>query len=318
MAKVEEANSVKPEKFHGQNFKRWQKQTKYWLTVLGLVSALEDKEVVGSWLTPEQIEYHCFNRILSALYDHLYDVYHSTTTTAKELWKTLEAKYGTVDAGIERFTVSNLNPYKMKDEKPVGDQIHEFQELLHGVEKKGTTFSEEFKVVEEKHRSSVEIGNEKTAKVNLVENEKKDSSNNKNKYRAKGKNFKNNNKGKYHRQNHHNQVQNNDNNHKGQGTGKRSCFVCGQTNHVAKNCYYKKTNEHKPRYHNGQDRKGQRGDVNMVMEEKEIAESSFRYNLESNSTFEYQDWWLDSGANVHLGYKVVKESNKVVISKNKK
>ncbi|KAH7856800.1 hypothetical protein Vadar_005696 [Vaccinium darrowii] len=236
MAKVEEANSVKPEKFHGQNFGRWQKQTKYWLTVLSLVSALEDNEVVGSWLTPEQIEFHCFNRIRSALSDHLYDVYHSTTTTAKELWKTLEAEYGTMDAGIERFTVSNFNGYKMKDEKLVGDQIHEFQELLRGVEKKGTC--------------------------------------------------------------------------------KRSCFVCGRTNHVAKNCYYKKTNEHKSRYHNGQDRKGQRGDVNMVMEEKEIDESSFRYNPEINSTFEYQDWWLDSGANVHLGYKVVMESNKVVISKN--
>ncbi|KAH7865001.1 hypothetical protein Vadar_001022 [Vaccinium darrowii] len=275
MAKVEEANSVKPEKFHGQNFERWQKQTKYWLTMLGLVSALEDKEAVGSWLTPEQIEFHCFNRILSALSDRLYDVYHSTTTTAKELWKTLEAEYGTVDAGIERFTASNFNGYKLKDEKPVGDQIHEFQKVLRGVEKKGTTFSEELKVsclidklppswndfarglrhkqgdlsltqlintlrVEEKHRSSVEIRNEKTAKVNLVENEKKDSSNNRNKYKAKGKNFKNNNKGKY--RNHHNQV-------------------------------HKKKNEHKPRYHNGQDRKGQNGDVNMVMEEKEIVEN---------------------------------------------
>ncbi|KAH7853202.1 hypothetical protein Vadar_034739 [Vaccinium darrowii] len=260
----------------------------------------EDKEAVGSWLTPEQIEFHCFNRILSAMSDHLYDVYHSTTTTtAKELWKTLEAEYGTVDAGIERFTVSNFNGYKMKDEKPVGDQIHEFQELLRGVEKKGTTFSEEFKVVEKKHRSSVDIGNEKTAKVNLVEIEKKDSSNNRNKYKAKGKIFKNNNKGKYHRQNHYNQVHNNDNNRKEKGAGKRSCFLCGRTNHVAKYCYYKKTNEHKPRYHIGQDRKGQRGNVNMVMEEKEIAESSFRYNPEINSTFEYQDWWLDSGANVH-------------------
>ncbi|KAH7833027.1 hypothetical protein Vadar_002484 [Vaccinium darrowii] len=160
-----------------------------------------------------------------------------------------------MDAGIERFTVSNFNGYKMKNEKPVGDQIHEFQELLRGVEKKGTTFSEEFKVVEEKHRSNVEIGSEKTAKVNLVENEKRDSSNNRNKYPAKGKIFKNNNKGKYHRQNHHNQVHDNDNNHKGQGTAKRSCFVCGRSNHVAKNCYYKKTNEYKPRYHNGQDKK---------------------------------------------------------------
>mgnify|MGYP003703467655 FL=1 len=130
MANLEETVSVKPEKFNGNNFERWQKQTRYWLTVLGLMSAIEDQDFVGSWLSPEQIEFHCYNRILSVLSDHLYDVYQSTTSTAKELWKTLEAEYGTVDAGIDRFIVSNFNRYKMKDEVLVGCQIHEFQVLF--------------------------------------------------------------------------------------------------------------------------------------------------------------------------------------------
>ncbi|RXH91753.1 hypothetical protein DVH24_020776, partial [Malus domestica] len=74
----------------------------------------------SSKLTPKLIEYYCHNRILSALSDHLYDVYHATTSTAKELWETLEAEYGIVDVGMDRFTVSNFNDYKMVNNKSVG------------------------------------------------------------------------------------------------------------------------------------------------------------------------------------------------------
>lgn len=108
------------------------------ITVLGLISVLEESQPStesSSWLNPEQIEYHSYNRILSALSDHLYDVYHATSYTAKELWQALEAEYGIVDAGIDRFTVSNFNGYKMVENKSVGEQIHEYQELLRGVEK---------------------------------------------------------------------------------------------------------------------------------------------------------------------------------------
>ncbi|RXH95517.1 hypothetical protein DVH24_008017 [Malus domestica] len=127
MASLEEANSVKPEKFSGHNFRRWQKQVKYWLTVLGLASALEETQSnKGS----------SFKEILIALSEHLYDVYHATVSTAKELWETLEAEYGIVDAGMDRFTVSNFNDYKMVNNKSVGEQIHGYQELLRGVEKK--------------------------------------------------------------------------------------------------------------------------------------------------------------------------------------
>ena len=40
--------------------------------------------------------------------------------------------------------------------------------------------------------------------------------------------------------------------------------------------------------------------MNLILEKEEIVEPSFRYNPEINSTFEYQDWWLDSGANIHV------------------
>ena len=83
-----ETNSVKPGKFNGTNFKRWQRQLKYWLTVLGLVSALEDQTTPDKTtettsktkekMTKEELEYHCHNRILSSLSDDLYDVYQDT------------------------------------------------------------------------------------------------------------------------------------------------------------------------------------------------------------------------------------------------
>ncbi|XP_062020916.1 uncharacterized protein LOC133737363 [Rosa rugosa] len=232
---------VKPENFDGQNFRRWQKQMRYWLTILGLVSTLEDttsetpsKKTTLTISTPtsetqssksttpkmtkDEIEYHCHNRILSTLSNDLYDVYRDTTS-AKSLWEELEAEYGLDDAGIDRFTVSTFNSYKMVEEKTVSVQIHEFKDLLRKVESKGTKFTEEFKVsclidklppswsnfakslrhkhgeltltkvfnnlrVDEKHRLEEQI-EEGKSKVNLVEN-----SNNRNRFQRRKNSFK--------------------------------------------------------------------------------------------------------------------------------
>lgn len=209
---------------------------------------------------------------LSALSDHLYDVYHATTSTAKELWQALEDEYGIVDAGIDRFTVSNFNGYKMVENKSVGEQIHEYQELLRGVEKKGTKCSEDFKVsclidklppswdefartlrhkqgelalvqvinslrVEEKHRSSQKKETEKPPIVNLVEN-----NNNKNKDNKAKFNTRNNKKNFQPRRRNFKDRQTNQNRNfektKNQER-ERICFVCGRTNHVAKDCFHK-------------------------------------------------------------------------------
>ena len=291
---------MRPGKFNGQNFRRWQKQMRYWLTVLGLISALGENqsgEETSSWLTQEQKEYHCLNRILSALFDHLYDMYQSTTKMAKELWNTLEVEYGIDDVGIKRFAISNFNSYKMVDNKSVGDQIHEYQELLRQVEKDGTIFNENFKVsnlidklppswdnfartlrhkkeeftmtqtinslrVEDKHKASTNSQNERPPKVNQVENSHNNYRNNnnyKNKFRPRGTDFKNNRFNKRFNNDPNNNNQNNQkkNSNKPKGLEKeeRLCYVCGRTNHLAKDCYFKKTAPYAPR--NNPNQRGQ-------------------------------------------------------------
>jgi hypothetical protein len=45
--------SIKPQKFNGLNFKRWKSQVRYWLTVLGYISAIEENNEnvsFSSWL----------------------------------------------------------------------------------------------------------------------------------------------------------------------------------------------------------------------------------------------------------------------------
>ncbi|GJY45660.1 hypothetical protein Tco_0434723 [Tanacetum coccineum] len=75
-------HAERPEKFNGQNFKRWQQKMFFYLTTLGLARFL--KETVPQ------------------------------TTTAKELWESLERKYKTEDAGTKKFVVEFKNYLKHK------------------------------------------------------------------------------------------------------------------------------------------------------------------------------------------------------------
>ncbi|KAI5353977.1 hypothetical protein L3X38_006871 [Prunus dulcis] len=339
-----ETNNVKPGKFNGTNFKRWQRQLKYWLTVLGLVSALEDQTTPDKTtettsktkekMTKEELEYHCHNRILSALSDDLYDVYQDTKNS-KTLWNELEAEYGIEDAGIDRFTISNFNNYMMVENKTVSEQIHEYQDFLRKIELKGTKFNEEFKVsclidklppswlnfaktlrhkqgvltltqvlnslrIEEKHKSSNKPKEEKT-NVNLVE-----SSNNRNRFQSRRKYFKrtnrnsqpNNNQINRNQNRHHNRPHNNSNGNKDQ-----PCFVCGRTNHWAKECHYKKTEHYKPKPKWNKGKSGPKAQVNVLVDQDDQDEPNLRYSFKPLVNVAYlsnSDWWLDSGANVHV------------------
>ena len=118
------------------------------MTTLGLITAIADTiHIQSSWpspvessstepdtpqsstsvqtcLKPEQIVYHHLYRILSALFDSLYDIYY-VYKSAKELWTILEEEYHLDDAGIERFT-SSFNKFMVTDNKPIKDQLREF------------------------------------------------------------------------------------------------------------------------------------------------------------------------------------------------
>ncbi|KAJ6826463.1 uncharacterized protein M6B38_373615 [Iris pallida] len=163
MTSKEETFSAKPAKFNGTYFKRWQSQIKFWLTTLGLISAIDgstpisndsdetesDVGVSKSFSstkpkTPKEIDYHCFQRILSVMSESLYNIFFEYKS-AKELWDALKDEYGCDDAGIDRFNSTTFNQYVMVDNKPINDQIHEFQEHLRQVQARGTFFSTEHK-----------------------------------------------------------------------------------------------------------------------------------------------------------------------------
>ncbi|KAI5351788.1 hypothetical protein L3X38_004679 [Prunus dulcis] len=316
-----ETNNVKPGKFNGTNFKRWQRQLKYWLTVLGLVSALEDQTTPDKTtettsktkekMTKEELEYHCHNRILSALSDDLYDVYQDTKN-AKTLWDELEAEYGIEDAGIDRFTISNFNNYMMVENKTVSEQIHEYQDFLRKIELKGTKFSEEFKVsclidklppswlnfaktlrhkqgvltltqvlnslrIEEKHKSSNKPKEEKT-NVNLVE-----TSNNRNRFQSGRKFFKRTNRNSQPNHNQFNRNQNRQHNrphNNSNGNKDQPCFVCGRTNHWAKDCHYKKTEPYKPKPKWNKGQSGPKAQVNVLVDQDDQDEPNLRTQVE--------------------------------------
>ena len=139
MGKKDDTHSAKPEKFTGLFFKRWQNQMKFWLTTLGLLSAIDGsntQEATPSFAaptdsgspkssssktkTPQEIEFHCFHRILSALSDQIYDIFFEYKS-AKELWDALESEYGLDDSGIDRFNSLSFNKYIMVDDKPMND-----------------------------------------------------------------------------------------------------------------------------------------------------------------------------------------------------
>jgi len=250
MAKSDHTKSAKPEKFTGANYKRWANQMRYWLTTLGLISAIDgtnpdsstgsdpvygphpppsDSTSTSSTATlkPEEIDYHCCHRILSALADNLYDIYYEFKS-AKELWDALEAEYGLDDAGILRFTSHSFNKFMMIDSKPINEQIHEFQDFIRHLQSKGNNFTDDFKVsclidklppswsrfagdlrhkqgnltliealkairIEDQHRQNSKAKVKMKAKVNLVEDKPKQKN-----FKPKGKKFKRNPQSNYH------------------------------------------------------------------------------------------------------------------------
>ncbi|GKA37244.1 pol polyprotein [Tanacetum coccineum] len=118
-------HAEKPEKFNGQNFKRWQQKMFFYLTTLNLSRFLNEiapqvepptegqpsnaqaMQAVEAW---KHSDFLCHNYVLNGLVDDLYNVY-CKTTTAKELWESLERKYKTEDASIKKFVVLLHNIY---------------------------------------------------------------------------------------------------------------------------------------------------------------------------------------------------------------
>ena len=69
-------------------------------------------------------DYVCYGRILSYLFDSLYDIFFNIRIS-KELWESLKRKYDKECVGLKKYIVGQYFDYKMADSYSILKQVHE-------------------------------------------------------------------------------------------------------------------------------------------------------------------------------------------------
>ncbi|GJZ97134.1 pol polyprotein [Tanacetum coccineum] len=281
-------HAEKPKKINGQNFKRWQQKMFFYLTTLGLTRFLKETapqveppvegqssnaqavQAVEAW---KHSDFLCHNYVLNGLIDPLYNVY-CKTTTAKELWESLERKYKTEDAGTKKFVVTHFLDYKMVDSKSVVSQVQDLQVLLHDIHAEGMTEGKQDG--SERHLYTC------SAKANMVEHAGSSS-----RFNSKGnKKYKRKNDKKSKRKSEYLAPKAGIVKQKFQGT----CYNCDQPGHRASNCKM-------PKRVNPRQANMVNDDVDMIAMVSDMCAMIFEVNLVGTN---HGGWWIDTGATRHV------------------
>nr|CAD41546.2 OSJNBb0091E11.16 [Oryza sativa Japonica Group] len=229
---------------------------------------------------------------LGVLADNIVDVYMHMPS-GKDMWDALEAKFRVSDAGNELYVMEQFYDYKMMlanelennncelpDKFVVGGIIAKLPPSWSDFATSLKHKRQEFSVidligslgVEEKARAKENRGKniEGGSSANLVQKKNPHASHNNNNKKVKSDvkpkattNFKK----------------------KGKGKAKGDCFVCGKPRHWAKNC---------------PDRKDKKS-ANMVISEGGGTSGYDNFLPTVLSVFHSPDWWVDTGANIHVG-----------------
>jgi hypothetical protein len=243
--------------------------------------------------------------LLSVLGDTMVDAY-VPLQTGKEMWDALEARYGASNAGSELYVMEQFHDYRMVDDRSVVEQAHEIQALVKDLKMHGCELPDKFVArcmivklppswrefatslkhkrqefdaaqligtldVEDKAREYVKGKKvaEGGSSVHVVQKNHPKPQKKKKQQDVKPKNttsFKK---------------------KKKKDKEKGNCFTCGKPEHFARDCPDAKW---KP---------NQKKSVNMV--EADGGTSGYG-NLFPTvlSVFNSPDWWVDTGANIHV------------------
>ncbi|KAL0298967.1 UNVERIFIED_CONTAM: hypothetical protein Sradi_6556500 [Sesamum radiatum] len=268
------AQGERPEKFSGNDFKRWHQKMLFYLTTLNLARFLSEEVPVvseGETDTPKRAamnawghgDFLCRNYILNDLSDTLYNMY-SSTTTARALWESLKKKYKIEDADLKKFIVEKFLDFKMVDSKTVPPLWKDFKNYLKH-KRKGMGLEDlivRLRVEEDNRLSEIKFGKlQIEAKTNLMEQNGNTSIKRKRiDYKAK----------------------------KGRAKMiKGNCYNCGKHNHMTKDCRLPKKNQ----AHISEIRS-----VPIDLGELNLSAVVFEVNLVDNP----REWWIDTGATRHI------------------
>ena len=133
----------KIEPFNGEHFKRWQDKIYYILDVHNLAEYLtlsppeegckDFDNKTKTWTANNKI---CRYTILSALSCNLYDIYY-TYKNAYEIWNLLSKKYIIEEAGSQQYFIGDFLHFRMVDNKPITNQIHDYHRLVDNLKNEG-------------------------------------------------------------------------------------------------------------------------------------------------------------------------------------
>uniref|UniRef100_A0ACD6A1F3 Uncharacterized protein n=1 Tax=Avena sativa TaxID=4498 RepID=A0ACD6A1F3_AVESA len=140
-------DALRPDKFTGVHFKRWQYKAELWLTTMKVFHISKGKPE-GTISDEDQKKFEDANTvfvgcILSILADRLCDVFMHIKD-GKELWDALDAKFGAADAGSELYIMESFHDFKMTKDLPVVQQAHEIQCIAKELELLKCTLPDKF------------------------------------------------------------------------------------------------------------------------------------------------------------------------------
>ena len=126
------AAHLKPNPFDGTNYKRWVRKLELWLISMSVWFITEGPTTEPHTLEEERAYQTADNlfrgAVINVLGENLVDAYMHIPS-GKELWDSLEAKFGASDAGSELYVMEQFYDYRMVDDRSVVEQAHELQAL---------------------------------------------------------------------------------------------------------------------------------------------------------------------------------------------
>ena len=139
------SDAMKPERFAGGNFRRWQTRVKFWLMSMELWWVVHP---VMSFMVEQTAAFagdsdKTLGCILSLLSDQLYDLYMDYTNPT-ELWDALERKFTVSEGGRLLYTCEQFYDFSVDAAKSIVAQAHEMLLLVGEIASLGCPLPDRF------------------------------------------------------------------------------------------------------------------------------------------------------------------------------